>query len=400
MAQPIRKKIQEQHSGIIKEAPFYTLLIDGNSLLFNCMADDKVNSDGVHYGGVFQFLLQMKIIMSKRAFDYVYVFFDNEYSGYLRYLAYKPYKANRDKKYSDYGLSDYMKACNARIASMTKYFKEKNGDKTKHNNKKTSTWEDFVDANFDRERDIICACLNELFVRWYIDDVVEGDDLISYYCKHKKDNEKIYIISSDMDLSQLLADDIAIYNQKIKKFITKDNFKETFGYYYENILVKKVFCGDVSDNIGNIKGLSETGFFNLMPEAYTKKITIDEVKERAQSLINERKKEKKKPLQVHENIIKGVSNKQYDGDFFEINTKIIDLKNPLLTNEAQDEMDSMRYAPQSIEDRSFSNLYNIIVKEKIEELIGDTRFSSFFSTFNQLIEKEKKRYDDYVASEK
>jgi hypothetical protein len=58
MAQPIRRQIQEIHSDLIKGESYYTLLVDGNSLLFNCMADDKVNSQGVHYGGIFQFLLQ------------------------------------------------------------------------------------------------------------------------------------------------------------------------------------------------------------------------------------------------------------------------------------------------------------------------------------------------------
>lgn len=400
MPQPIKRKIQETHPEMIQEKPFYTLLVDGNSLLFSCMADPKVNSDGIHYGGVFQFLLQLKMIMSKREFDYIYVFFDNEFSGVLRWQIYPQYKANRDKHYENYGVSDYMKAVNAKVHSMMSYFNQKNGTAKKNNDRKKSDWDKFIDANFDRERDILCKYFNELYIRWNIDEVTEGDDQIAYYCLHKKPNEKIYIISADMDLAQLLADDICIYNQKegLKKFITNKNFYENFGYDYRNVLVKKVFTGDSSDNIGNISLLSEDGFFKLMPEAKKREITIEEVKDRAQKLIDERISEKKKPLKLHENIVNGVSNKEYAGDFYEINKKIIDLKHPLLSDEAKEEMDAMMHAPQDPEGRSFKNLSEMIREDNIEELMGDTKFASFFVPFKSFADREIKRYKESIEN--
>lgn len=400
MPQPIKKKIQETHPEMIQEKPFYTLLVDGNSLLFSCMADPKVNSDGIHYGGVFQFLLQLKIIMSKREFDYIYVFFDNEFSGVLRWQIYPQYKANRDKHYENYGVSDYMKAVNSKVHSMMSYFNQKNGTAKKNNDRKKSDWDKFIDANFDRERDILCKYFNELYIRWNIDEVTEGDDQIAYYCLHKKPNEKIYIISADMDLAQLLADDICIYNQKegLKKFITNKNFYENFGYDYRNVLVKKVFTGDSSDNIGNISLLSEDGFFKLMPEAKKREITIEEVKDRAQKLIDGRISEKKKPLKLHENIVNGVSNKEYAGDFYEINKKIIDLKHPLLSDEAKEEMDAMMHAPQDPEGRSFKNLSEMIREDNIEELMGDTKFASFFVPFKSFADREIKRYKESIEN--
>lgn len=400
MPQPIKKKIQETHPEMIQEKPFYTLLVDGNSLLFSCMADPKVNSDGIHYGGVFQFLLQLKMIMSKREFDYIYVFFDNEFSGVLRWQIYPQYKANRDKHYENYGVSDYMKAVNAKVHSMMSYFNQKNGTAKKNNDRKKSDWDKFIDANFDRERDILCKYFNELYIRWNIDEVTEGDDQIAYYCLHKKPNEKIYIISADMDLAQLLADDICIYNQKegLKKFITNKNFYENFGYDYRNVLVKKVFTGDSSDNIGNISLLSEDGFFKLMPEVKKREITIEEVKDRAQKLIDERISEKKKPLKLHENIVNGVSNKEYAGDFYEINKKIIDLKHPLLSDEAKEEMDAMMHAPQDPEGRSFKNLSEMIREDNIEELMGDTKFASFFVPFKSFADREIKRYKESIEN--
>lgn len=392
MGQPVRKQIQAIHSDLIEEPPIYTLLVDGNSLLFMAMRDDKVNAEGIHYGGIYQFLLQMRMMMQKKDFDYIYVTFDNTYSGYLRYELYPQYKANRDKDYASYGLSDYMRECNVRIASMQKYLFSKNKPKNKSEMTASEKTKAFYDENFDRERDVLLACFEELFIRTYMDEVVEGDDIIAYYCMNKKPNEKIIIMSGDMDLSQLLAEDIAIYNLHLKKFITNKNFKENFGYPCENTLVKKIFTGDSSDNISNIAGLSEDGFFKLMPEAKEKPVTVEEVKERARHLINERIESKKKPLKVHENIINGVSNKEYDGDFYEINEKLINLRKPLLTDDAKEIMESMMYAPIDPEGRSFTNLLRIFEANGITEFMGDTKFASFFNLFKRIQEKEIKRY--------
>ena len=362
------------------------------------MADTKINSDGLHYGGVFQFLLQLRMMITKGEFQYIYVFFDNEYSGVLRFYEYPQYKANRDKHYADYGISDYMKQVNEKVRSMMKYFNKKNGVAEKHNSREKSDWDKFIDANFDRERDILCRYFNELYIRWNIDEITEGDDQIAYYCIHKKPNEKIVIMSADMDLAQLLSDDICIYNhhKDLKKFITNKNFRENFGYDYRNVLVKKIFTGDSSDNIGNIKGLSEEGFFKLMPEALDRAITADEVIDRCKKLIQERIDNKKKPLKVHENVVNGVSNKEYAGDFYEINTKIIDLKHPLLSKEAEEVMESMMYAPQDPEGRSFKNLYQYIVEDGIVEFNNNTKFASFFAPFKSFAEREIKRYEESI----
>ena len=382
--QPVRRNIKEQHPDLIREETYRTLLVDGGSLLFMSFADKTMNSDNVHIGGVYQFLLQLRIILTKGTFRHVYVFFDNEYSGYLRWELYKDYKSNRDKHYGQYGVSDYWKQFNENVKKMQSAIFSKKEKKAPHNE-----FEKFVDENFDRERDILCRYFEELYIRWYIDDIVEGDDLISYYCQNKEKNEKIIIISGDMDLMQLISEDIAIYELHKKTFITKGNFSSIYGFDSENVLTKKIFCGDKSDNIGNIKGLSEDGFFKLMPEAKKKPVTIEDVKRKASLLNEERKKEKKAPLKLYENILNGVSNKKYDGDFYEINKKIIDLKKPLMSKEATEEMESMMHVPIDPDGRSMKNLYEYILSDKIEPLMGNTPFSSFFSPFKALEEREK-----------
>ena len=397
MAQPVRKSIKEQHPEL-GEPSTYTLLVDGTNLLRISFVDDKVNTQGVHYGGVFQFLLQIKLLLKKKNFDYVYVFFDDENSGILRYRIYKNYKANRDKHYKDLdneeGLSDYMKAYNANLRAMAKAIYNKKKGKV------TSDKEKMVKENFSREREILMRYFNELFIRWVFDDKTEGDDLIAYYVKNKKPNDKVVIVSGDEDLTQLISDTVCIYNPRLKKFVSHQNFKELKGYVHENVVIKKIFCGDTSDNIGNISGLSETALFNLMPELKDRPVTINEIKERASEKIEERKREKKKPLKIHENIVNGVSKRYYEGDFYEINTKIIDLKNPLVTEEAKEEMDATMYAPMDPEDRSFENLYRYILEDDITDLKNRDRFANFFADFNPLINKEITRYNDFIKRKK
>lgn len=393
--QPVRKKIQETHSDIIKEKPTLTLLVDGNSLLFSSFADPMVNCDGVYIGAIFQFLLQLRIQLSKREFDKVFVSFDDTYSGVLRYNIYHPYKQNRDKHYEEYGISDYMKQYNENLRSMQHYIfnkRKKNGELPLKVEKEKSDWEKFIDENFDRCRDRLCLYFNEMGIRWHMDEVCEGDDLIAYYCKNKKDNEKVLIMSSDMDLCQLLSDDVIIYNQIKKIYISNKNFKQHFGYHPDNILLKKVLLGDVSDNIGNIRGLSESKLLEIIPEIVDKKVTLDEVKERTKLLNEERVHNKKKTLQVYDNILSGISNKQYDGDFYEINTLLVDLKNPIITDEMKEEMDGQLDSPLDMEDRSFKNLVVLINEDKIPDLISDTKFSSFFSPFNRIYKKEEEYY--------
>ena len=396
MAQPVRKNIAELHPEL-SEKSTYTLLVDGTNLLRISFQDPKVNTDGVHYGGVFQFLLQLKIMLMKKEFDYVYVFFDDEDSGILRYEIYNEYKANRDKNYADKvnDTSDYMKAYNAKLKAMQNAIYGKT--KKQKENKPLSDQEKLVKENFAREREILMRYFNELYIRWIFDDVTEGDDLIAYYVKNKKPSDKVVIVSADEDLTQLISDTVCIYNPRLKTFVSHKNFKELKGFVHENVVLKKVFCGDTSDNIGNIDGLSENRLFELMPEIKDRPVTINEVKERAAQKILERQENKKKPLKWHENIVNGVSKRNYNGDFYEINDKIINLSNPLLTNDAKEEMDATMYAPMDPEGRSLSNLYTYILEDNITDLKNSDKFSTFFSHFKPLIDKEIKRYNEFLG---
>ena len=125
MAQPIPKRIKE----IKPEADvktFTTLLIDGSNILeLSSSADHTLSSNGMDYGGVFQFLLQIKMMLQKGNFRYVYVMWDGQESGQLRYQYNSEYKANRDKDFDEVGLSPYMQEVNKKVKSMQNYFFKK-----------------------------------------------------------------------------------------------------------------------------------------------------------------------------------------------------------------------------------------------------------------------------------
>lgn len=377
MAQPIPKKIKSANPSL-ESKPYNTLLIDGSNLLEVCFrACKQISTKGRNIGGVFEFLLQVKLMLRKGNFRHVYVFFDGPRSGQLRYNLLPEYKANRDKTFNDENLSDYMKQVNAIVKNMM--------SKATKNRKTVDEFEDF-----ENQRDVLISCLEELFCRVVMCDETEADDFIGYYVANKEPNERIVIISNDRDLTQLIADDVAVYVQSMKEFITPKNHLEKMGYSHKNVLLKKIICGDVSDNIKGIKGVGEKTLFTNFPEMLTRKMTLDEVIEGARLLNENRKAEKKQPLKWAENIVNRVTDGVQGDRIYEINEKVIDLKHPLMSDDAKELMDSFMHAPMDPEGRSASNLYSIVTENGISELMDEARFASFFVEYQYLADSERK----------
>lgn len=383
MAQPIPKKIKDKNPEMCQKI-FETLLVDGSNILeLSALADKTLSSSGKPIGGIFQFFLQLKLLLKKGNYRYVYVFWDGLNSGQLRYQEMKDYKANRDKEFEEEGLSDYMKMVNAKVKSMQNYFFKKE-DPAKLAEKKKEK------EIFYWQREIVMKCLEELFVRQSICDKIEADDFIGYYVSHKKPNEKITICSNDRDLTQLIDDDVKVYVQSTKSFLTKANHTEVMGYNYQNVVLKKILCGDTSDNIKGIKGFGEKTLFNNYEEFKTRKVSLEEVIEKAKRINEERILNKKKPLKWAENIVNRVTDGCQGDKIYEINQKIIDLKNPLMTEEAVELIESLMYSPLDPEDRTLDNLYRILIENNVDMLKDESRFSSFFNEFLYLIDKEKR----------
>lgn len=380
MKQPVPSKHKDKVHNT-----FNTLLIDGSNLLeVSSRGDDRLSGTGKPTGGIFQFFLQLKMLLRKGNFRYVYVFWDGNQSGLLRYKLNSDYKANRDKEFEDEEeLSDYMKAVNAKINGMKQYFSKKEDPAKLAQRKKQK-------EIFYWQREVIIDCLEELFVRQCMCDKTEADDFIGYYVTHKKSNERIVICSNDRDLTQLIAEDVIVYVQSLKDFLTVKNYTKIEGINYQNVVLKKVLCGDTSDNIKGIKGFGEKTLLNNFDEITKRKVTLNEVIEKAKNINEERAKLKKKPLKWAENIVNRVTDGVQGSEIYEINEKIIDLKKPLMTDEAVEMIENIMYTPIDPEDRTLENLYRILLENDVEDLRDETKFSNFFNEFLYLIDKEKR----------
>ena len=391
MKQAIRKQIKEVHN-VETEPNIYTLLLDMNSIMKMALSNDKkyFGNNGKTYGMFFLTFTQIKKMLKYKNYDYIYAFYDGEQSGIMRYEIYHPYKANRDKDYAS-NLTEYDRKINDFCKRVIKYSSDKRKSLREAENK---SYEESEDEAFDRERELVFSALEELFVRQEISYGVEGDDLIAYYVKNKLPNEKIVIFSGDRDLTQLIADDVTVFVPQLSKFITPKNHTELIGYHYQNVVLKKIICGDDSDNIKGIKGVGESTLFKLFPKIKTEKVTLEEVLEESKQLNEERVINKKKPLKSLENIINRVTDGEQGDKIYEINEQIISLDNPMLSDEAKEDMETMMYAPIDPSDRGYKNLYEIIQSNGMSELLDEKKFSSFFADFNPIIEKEKKRFEN------
>lgn len=394
MGQPIRNIVKEANPEATKKVS-YTLLVDGQNILSISAKGDKerVNSKGEKIGGIFQFLIQMKILLKLYQFDNVYVVWDGKLSGKLRYNVYPEYKANRGKDYErELSTSDYYKELDSFVKRTLKYYKGKKAQTDLEKDCK-----DKFDESEDlrRQKKCVIEYLEELFVRQVWDsekEEVEGDDLIAYYCANRKENEKIVIASGDRDLTQLIDENIAIYIPIMKKFIHIRNYREFFNISHENIALMKILCGDDSDNIKGIKGLGETTMLKIMPEMQDRKVELDEFLSRTKELSDKRVEEKKKPLQVYDNILNRVTEGCQKEKIFEINEKIINLKKPLMNESTIETLENIIDAPICPENRGLANLQKLIKRDGITDLLDDNRFVSFFAQFQEIITKEMKYY--------
>ena len=388
MRQPIKKSIAEANN-INPTKSLYTLVCDGNNMLKIALVDKRMNNDGREYGAVLNFIRMLGNILLKKDFNYCYVCWDGHDSGILRWKHYKDYKANRDKHYdqpdTDPVMEEYLKKYREYSQKIIEYSKQKRGEKHEENDEEI----------FKRQKQIIQEILEELCIRQYEFDSVEGDDIMSTIVKNRLDNEKIVIVTSDRDLTQLISDNVIIYNPRMKDFVTKDNSIKMLGITHENIVLEKIICGDVSDNIKGIKGVGEQTLVKLFPEIKTDKTNLEAIIRRSKELLEERKANKKKPLKSLENIVNGITDGCQGNDIYEINRKIIDLSEPLLTEEAREELSDDIHLAIDTDDRDLKNVYRIIDKHRMDDIKDEEKFGNLFASFSRIILMEKKRFKNY-----
>lgn len=384
MKQVIRKSVAESNN-IDTQEKVYHLLIDGNSVLKSSLVNkDAINAKGEEYGAILLFLRRIGQLLMKRDFNHCAVCWDGFNSGALRWQLYADYKANRDKNYEAASAianpnSDYDAYIAAYCKKVMDYHK-----KNKIGVRRGET----DDENFQRQRAILQEILDELFIRQYMYENVEGDDLIAYYCKNKQKNDYIVIVSEDRDISQLIQDDICLFIPSKKVFVSPKNDVEILGIPSYNMVLKKIICGDTSDNIKGIKGMGETTLEKYYPQIKSEKATLEGFLDTCKQLLEERKAEKKKPLKCLENALNSVTDGCHGDKIYEVNKKIIDLSEPLLTEEAKEELENIYAAPIDPEGRDIRNVYRIIEANGFSELYKSEPFSNLFGQFERIKKKE------------
>lgn len=301
-----------------------TLLVDGRNFLYKCYNGSlkeselvRSNTNGVKY---FLFNIQKILHYNQNEINHFkkgIFFFDGTASGILKTAINPEYKKSRH-----YG-SD-------------------------------SIPEENYDDDFKNQERALKKELKDNGFYVVSDNEVEADDLIGYYVKQNP-QEAVHIVSNDSDFYQLLSDNVSlVFTGKVRSehklfkknyVFTNISFIKKYSMHPLNMRIKKVLVGDKADDLNGVDGLSESFFNEHFLEMNV--IDMEDVYEIAESaLYNENIDDFDKS--IFENILN--SKELCDKNF-----KIIDLTNPIMTDEARDKV---------------KNIPNTLLKEEIRVFLN------------------------------
>lgn len=325
-----------------------TLLVDGDNLFkigFHGAKD--VYNDGAHVGGVFHFVNILRKFLEEHNHDKVVVFWDGDSNSSIRKSIYPPYKANRRQDMNEYKYESYL---------------------------------------YQKSR--VKQYLEEIFVRQVEMVSNEADDLIAYYCKISKD-ENIIIFSADKDLTQLISERVTIYSPISKQYYKNGDMitinKVDIPHY--NVLLTKIFTGDKSDNISGIEGLGEKTLIKYFPQVQEKPCTIDEILDCARNI------PQKKPIKTLVNLLEGKTKSTIFGEqFYLTNKTIVDLGNPLITDDGKELVEQILTDSIDPTDRGYKNLMRMMMEDGLFKYLpkNDEAWVNFLKPFMKLTRKEKR----------
>jgi DNA polymerase-1 len=327
-----------------------TLLIDGNNLYmigYNGVRD--LFSGTEHIGGIYHFVNTIRKHLEESNYDKVIVCWDSESNTSIRKEIYPRYKANRKNEMTEDQYESYL-----------------------------------------HQRQRVKQYLEEVFVRQIEVPNNEADDLIGQYCKIALD-ENITIFSADKDLTQLISERVQIYSP-IKKEYYKLGDKISLNKVdipHQNVLLTKVFVGDKSDNISGIDGLGEKTLVKLFPMLQEKSCTITEILDNARIIGQENKVPK-----IIDKILTGESKNGILGEvFYNTNLKIVDLGNPLITDEAKVLVEEVYKEKIDPTDRGYKNLMKMMMADGLFKYLpkDDNAWINFLKPFLKLTRKEKRK---------
>ena len=328
-----------------------TLLVDGNNLLKIGFHGVKDYFNGTeHVGGIWHFLNTLRRFIEDENFNKVVVFWDGETSTSQRRLIYPKYKLNRK-----------------------------------------GVTEDFKEQSFNKQKQRVKEYLEEMFVRQVEFENSEADDLIAYYCKISKDEDKT-IFSGDRDLTQLISEDVTIYSPNTKKYYKNgDKIKlHEIEIPHYNVKTFKIISGDKSDNIDGIYYLGEKTIVKLFPELLEKEVSFTDILTRGEELLKEQKDNT-----ALKNLLTGKTKEGIFGDeFFEINKKIVDLSEPLISEEGKELVRAYYSESLDPDGRGYKNLIRMMMDDGLFKYLpkGDEQWVYFLKPFLKLTRKEKNNF--------
>ena len=328
-----------------------TLLVDGNNLLKIGFHGVKDYFNGTeHVGGIWHFLNTLRRFIEDENFNKVVVFWDGETSTSQRRLIYPKYKLNRK-----------------------------------------GVTEDFKEQSFNKQKQRVKEYLEEMFVRQVEFENSEADDLIAYYCKISKDEDKT-IFSGDRDLTQLISEDVTIYSPNTKKYYKNgDKIKlHEIEIPHYNVKTFKIISGDKSDNIDGIYYLGEKTIVKLFPELLEKEVSFTDILTRGEELLKEQKDNT-----ALKNLLTGKTKEGIFGDeFFEINKKIVDLSEPLISEEGKELVRAYYSESLDPDGRGYKNLIRMMMDDGLFKYLpkGDEQWVYFLKPFLKLTRKEKTKF--------
>jgi 5'-3' exonuclease len=247
--------------------------------------------------------------------------------------------------------------------------------------------------SFTEQKERIKQYLEDCYVRQINVDNNEADDLIAYYCQIS-DNEQKTIYSGDKDLTQLISDKVSVYYPRTKEtYQLGSKIKcDIYEFPHQNIKTYKILSGDKSDNIDGISGLGEKTLIKFFPELLEKPVTITDILQKAENLLKENKNNK-----TLQNLISGKTKSGVHGEeFFAINEKIINLSNPLITDDAKELVELYYRETLDPDGRGHRNLIKMMMEDGFFKYLpkGDDAWVNFVRPFMKLTRKEKRNYNN------
>ena len=328
-----------------------TLLVDGDNLFkigFHGVKD--LYHEGKHIGGLYHFVNTLRRVINEDNYDKVVVFWDGENNSLTRRKLYPNYKMNRREMLNE----------------------------TKHESQV-------------QQRERIRQYLEEMFVRQVLVEGNESDDLIAYYCQIAEDENKT-IFSSDKDYLQLISPKVSVYSP-MEKYLYKMNDKVKLNEIripHYNIKTYKILSGDKSDNIEGIYYLGEKNLVKYFPELLESEVSVADILTKAETLLKE-----DKDNNVLKNILTGKTKSGiYGQEFFQVNEKIIDLSNPLITDEGKVLVEDYYRESLDPDGRGYKNLIRMMMQDGFFKFLpkADDAWVEFIRPFMKLTRKEKKVY--------